>query len=39
LTRANGLHVPKFGKGPVTSPKVSTDSLNYSRFPESLTGD
>jgi hypothetical protein len=39
LTSANSLRVPKCGKGPATSPDVSTDSLNYSRFLESPIGD
>jgi hypothetical protein len=39
LAIANGLHVPKFDKRPVTWLKVSMDSLNYSRFLESLTRD
>ena len=38
-TTANSLHVPKLGKSPANSPKVSTESLNYSRFLESLIGD
>jgi hypothetical protein len=38
-TTANSLHVPKLGKSPAGSPKVSTESLNYSRFLESLIGD
>ena len=38
-TTANSLHVPKLGKSPASSPKVSKESLNYSRFLESLIGD
>jgi hypothetical protein len=38
-TTANSLHVPKLGKSPASSPKVSTESLNYSRFLESPIGD
>jgi hypothetical protein len=38
-TTANSLHVPKLGKTSASSPKVSADSLNYSRFLESLTRD
>ena len=38
-TTSNRLHVPKLGKSPASSPKVSTESLNCSRFLEALTGD
>ena len=39
LATANGLRVTKFGIRSANSPKVSTDSLNYSRFLESPIGD
>jgi hypothetical protein len=39
LASANSLQVTKLDKRPASSPKVSTDSLNYSRFLESLTED
>ena len=38
-TTENSLHVPQFGKSPASSPKVSTESLNYSRFLELPIGD
>ena len=38
-TTTKSLQVPKLDKAPATSPEVSTNSLNYSRFPESPTGD
>ena len=37
-TTANSLHVPKLGKYPASSPKVSTELLNYSRFLELPVG-
>jgi hypothetical protein len=38
-TTANSLHVPKLAERTASSPEVSTDSLNYSRFLESPIGD